>query len=142
MKIECEKCGSVYEVGREYAGQRVECQCGWKMTVPLKIMEIESIDQNHNPDVSKTITKNTAENPYMEKFTTPALASWIYVIGSFIVVPCGIMTLFGIIAIFTGGKGINELIMFAGGALSGLLLMAVGETLKYLAEIAYNTRKK
>ena len=148
MNIRCEKCGQVYEVGPEYAGQRVECQCGAKMIVPAKKADREMDvkfkigGQTYRPDdIERAVRKS--KNGTAEAFRVPKIAKWIYGTGQIMVAAGIVFTIFGIIAVCAdGARKLFYPITFIAVMLSGIFVMGTGKALEYLAEIAYNTRQK
>ena len=119
MNIKCAKCGQIYEVGSECFGKTVECQCGAKISVPkLKIGA-------------------------PEQFVVPKIAKWFYEIGKLVVALGIVMTVFAIIGVCAdGAKKLVYLPLTASAIIPGVLMMGGGKALEYLAEIAFNTRRK
>ena len=148
MNIKCKKCGLVYDLGPEYGGKKVQCQCGAEMIVPeIKTpsslnVKFKNDGRSYPPRASeKSVSKTVDGNA--DVFTVPKIAKWTYEIGKVVVALGIVFTIFGIIGVCAdGAKNFPVLVTILVGTIFGVLLMGFGKALDYLAEIAFNTRKK
>lgn len=127
MKIVCKSCNQEYEVDDSFKGKQAQCNCGALIDVPT--------------DKPK---KNFWRDPeYLPGFKVPFEAR-VFFILKFLAAFHGVLCLISAIGGSCSGRHDADRfwIIFASEVVAFLMLSVAQKTITYLAEIAYNSRKK